>query len=79
MTTAGVPAFIETSQEPAREAPITGLSTDPDRSVPDLNLRMEEVRHDQHGNNGGLRHWRCGHPRPHASRSRPRLHGALAR
>ena len=30
------------------EAPITGLSTDPDRSVPDLNLRMEEVRHDQH-------------------------------
>jgi hypothetical protein len=27
----------------AHLGPITGLSTDPDRSVPDLNLRMEEV------------------------------------
>jgi Transposase len=74
--TAGRGDLIGTCARGAHHWPVP---TDPDRCVPDLNLRREEVRHDQHGANGGLRHWRCGHPRPHASRSRPRLPGAPAR
>ena len=37
----GCLATMETSQEPAQEAPITGLSTCPDRSVPTQPLQRK--------------------------------------